>query len=624
MQPTLKESLRYAQKANRRARKWGPSIEDFEQAARLGDTRLTEALIARYTIRMDNLPDIPSDYLMAVLETITCLLALDKALVRLEIPFRRAPAIYYGHAPRHLAWGVDSMVAACRLLLCGQIAGAAVVARQQLEHWTMFLSKASGVERGDSSIDQFIARCWDPFISQLAAGSDVGADTLGDVVVDDSPLEDKASDQVEAADGDVEVALDDGTLVCPRVVYTELSELLHANLGQQAVRWEAVDYLAADQCTAEVIDTAKAVVHALQLCLIQIHFIVGALVKDRDPALATLVLATMPAYGHRTHSSVPWKGTTPLPTLKESVPVAQLVSPDIAALMPLTPDEGLCTGAVGYLAERSRLYEAVVAGDRPEGRLYRNDELASLAFAARRYASVLTAQHALAAESDLFGDDFDVRTLTGRGARHVIVAEVAALLSRWAHARPTLAASAALVSSTLRSALWLWLEDDDRAMATLRCTLEQTARMRACHVKPDKAAQLAARSATMPRDWLDTAGWRRLGALNRALSEYAHAHKNSRWAGARHLLTILQVEPGDNPLLTARGAALNFVTTLVAREAIRVIGDGYSAVIATALPEALARWGLEVDLDDASLNRELDHIWSHRQTSLGPVSLQWN
>lgn len=321
---------------------------------------------------------------------------------------------------------------------------------------------------------------------------------------------------------------------------------------------------------------------------------------------------------------MPWRGTNPLPTLKESVPIAELVTPTLAALMPLTPDEGLSAGAAGYLAERCGLYEEVVAGHRPEGRLYRNDELASLAFAARRYSSVLTAQHSLKAESELLGDDFDVRTLTGRGAKHVIVAEVVALLSRWAQPRPALSASAALISSTLRSALWLWLEDDDRAMATLRCTLEQTARMRACHIKPDKAPQLAARSATMPRDWLDTAGWRRLAALNRALSEYAHAHENSRWAGARRLLTMLQVDPGDNPLLTARGAALNFVTKLVAREALRVIGDDYSAVIANVLPEVFLRWGLEVDLDDATLNRELDHIWSHRQTSLGPVALQWN
>jgi hypothetical protein len=49
VEPTAKESLRYAQKANRRARKWNPTIEDFEQAAQLGDIRLTEALIARYT-----------------------------------------------------------------------------------------------------------------------------------------------------------------------------------------------------------------------------------------------------------------------------------------------------------------------------------------------------------------------------------------------------------------------------------------------------------------------------------------------------------------------------------------------------------------------------------------------
>ena len=516
------------------------------------------------------------------------------------------------------------MVGACRLLLCGQIAGAAVVARQQLEHWTMFLSKASGVERGDSSIDQVIARCWDQFISQLAAGSSVEATMLGAVVVDATPPDDTAPNQVTDADGDAEIILDDGTSVRPREIYTALSELLHANLGQQAVQWEAADYLDADHCTAEVTDAAVTVVHALQLCLIQIHFIIGALVQHRDPALATLVLAMMPAYGHRTRSSVPWKGTTPLPTLKESVPITELVTPAVAALMPLTPDEGLSAAAAGYLAERSGLYEAVVAGQRPEGRLYRNDELASLAFAARRYASVVTAQQSLKVESELLGGDFDVRTLTGRGAKHVIVAEVAALLSRWAQPRPALAASAALVSSTLRSALWLWLEDDDRAMAALRCTLEQTARMRACHTKPDKAAQLAARSATMPRDWLEAAGWRRLAALNRALSEYAHAHESSRWVGARRLLTMLQIDPGDNPLLTARGAALNFVTKLVAREAVRVIGDDYSEVIATALPQVFLRWGLEVDLDDAALNRELDHIWSHRETSLGPAPLQWN
>jgi hypothetical protein len=54
-----------------------------------------------------------------------------------------------------------------------------------------------------------------------------------------------------------------------------------------------------------------------------------------------------------------------------------------------------------------------------------------------------------------------------------------------------------------------------------------------------------------------------------------------------------------------------------------VIGDDCSEIIAKALPVVLAQWGLEVDLDDVSLNRDLDYIWSHRQTSLGPIPLRW-
>jgi hypothetical protein len=61
---------------------------------------------------------------------------------------------------------------------------------------------------------------------------------------------------------------------------------------------------------------------------------------------------------------------------------------------------------------------------------------------------------------------------------------------RWSQQLRDLAAAAAVVSSSLRSAYWLWLEDDDRAMATLRCTLEQTARLRTWHLKPAKAATL--------------------------------------------------------------------------------------------------------------------------------------
>jgi hypothetical protein len=156
-------------------------------------------------------------------------------------------------------------------------------------------------------------------------------------------------------------------------------------------------------------------------------------------------------------------------------------------------------------------------------------------------------------------------------------------------------------------------------MATLRYTLEQTARLRVWHLKHDKAAQLTARPATMPKDWLDAAAWRRLAALNRALSEYAHAHERSRWGGARRLLAMLQIDGGDDALFTARGAALDFTASVAAREVIRVIGDDHSEALADALKDMVAGWGIDINLDDETLNPVLDHIWSHRQTTLGPT-----
>jgi hypothetical protein len=123
---TPKEIRRYAEKANRRARRLEPTVDDFTRAAGQGSIRLAEALIARSTIRMDNIPEIPAEYSMAALESITSMLALDKALAKIGIPLRRMPSDYQGRLPRHLAWGVDSSIAACRLLLVGQIAGAAV------------------------------------------------------------------------------------------------------------------------------------------------------------------------------------------------------------------------------------------------------------------------------------------------------------------------------------------------------------------------------------------------------------------------------------------------------------------------------------------------------------------
>jgi len=84
------------------------------------------------------------------------------------------------------------------------------------------------------------------------------------------------------------------------------------------------------------------------------------------------------------------------------------------------------------------------------------------------------------------------------------------------------------------------------------------------------------------------------------------------------------VDPGEHALFKARGSALDFVTSLAAREVIRVIGAQQSTELATAFVNMLANSHITVELDDAKLNSILDHIWAHRQTTLGPQAIRWD
>ncbi|GAA3527891.1 hypothetical protein GCM10022196_05110 [Aeromicrobium flavum] len=297
---------------------------------------------------------------------------------------------------------------------------------------------------------------------------------------------------------------------------------------------------------------------------------------------------------------------------------ADVSRPPLWALMPLLPREGLDPAVLSALARRAKVYESVLDRKRPAGRLYRDDELTTLAFASHRYSSTLGGQKMMEREREHFGTDFNVDNLTSRGTSHLLVSELAGLAAGWATNDDVLTASA-LVASSLRSAFWLWLEDDDRAMALLRCSLEQTARVRVWRLKPTRAAKLERSSATSPKDWLNAAGWKRLAPLARALSEFSHAQSDSRWDGARGLLAALQVDadPETSPF-TARGSALDLVTTLAARETVATIRAEHSTVIADSATSLLESVGFEVAPDDSSLSALLDHIWSHRSASLGP------
>ncbi|MFE7422116.1 hypothetical protein [Rhodococcus sp. NPDC057529] len=627
--PTEKEAERASLKANRRARRVGDTIEEFERVAAHSPERLAETLISRYTIRMDNLPTLPTWYRANALESIVPTIALDMVHRRLGVPVDRLPTNFHGGWLNQLVWGVDSAVASCRLLLVGQIPAAAVVARQQLERWTLLSASIAGIERGDDeSVQEFIARTWTGFVQRghtdyRPNASDEAPEvptSFGDGVVE--------TDEPEQAHEHVH--LSDGTEICPSLVYGVLSEIIHANLCQDSLAWEVIYRLGNGGLADDVATACDFVGQAITLSILQIKLMTAAVALRRGEAAIAHIATAAPDRFSAKSEDQPMDTQHPLAALGfEPAPDSStVVTPPPASLMPLMPNEGLRPAVLGGLADMTAVYEkAVLAGKRPAGRLYRDDELTSLVFAAHRNVSAAAAQSALKNEQRMRSSSFDVEGLTWRGTSYILVSELAGMCARWSQSDPNVAAAASAVSSSLRSAFWLWLEDDDRAMAILRCTLEQTARVRVWHRKRSKAERLESSPATTPRDWIDAASWRRLAALNRAFGEFAHAHHNPRWDGARMLLTALQLDPDSSTApFTARGAALDFVSTLAARVMTDLIEENHSAVVGSTARTLLAdHCGFDMTPGETTLDRALNHMWQHRSTPLErtPFPMAW-
>jgi hypothetical protein len=193
-----------------------------------------------------------------------------------------------------------------------------------------------------------------------------------------------------------------------------------------------------------------------------------------------------------------------------------------------------------------------------------------------------------------------------------------ALLGSWSYRRKGVAIALAVASSGFRSAYWLWLEDDDRAMGVLRVVLESLARVKTWTKNESRAKKLEGRSSTTPRDWLDAAGWRRLHALNLALGELAHTRENSRWGGARDLL--VQLLPPEVPPELAphrgRGFALETVVELAARLCLEVVAL-HSEELKVALADLLESTGTLDGQVNAHLEAWLSRNWDNRNFDLG-------
>jgi hypothetical protein len=482
-----------------------------------------------------------------------------------------------------------------------------------MERWLMHRAHNAGIsqEPGESTLD-FVARVWshpDHFSEHWFEG---GTGLVPAFTEDDVTSADEPASQHE------HVKLTDGTEICPAVLYGAMSELMHGRMLLDAVGWESHGLLDGADPPDEVAIAVGVIADALSLSLRQIRLAALALAFERGD-LMTVALLDMPL-DRFSRAEPPANDQDPalrLPPGPAAAPSPRLVAPPMVLLAPLQPSEGLESAHMAVAFEMGDSFEAVLRGRRPAGRLFRDDEMATAAFAWHRVRSIKTALRGLDAEREHFGEAFDDRTLSVRTMRWSVLSEAAAVVGGWVPIAEHRAALA-VMGSGIRSAYWMWLEDDDRAMAILRCVLEQAARSRTWRTKPAKAARLEARAETTPRDWIEAAGWRRLTPLNRALGEFAHVKANSRWSGARTLLTHFQRDADpDVAAFTARGAALEFVAMLTAIEVAESASE-VSEVIASVLADAFTDLDLMPDqATSRAVDEQFNYIWAQQMTDLG-------
>lgn len=380
-------------------------------------------------------------------------------------------------------------------------------------------------------------------------------------------------------------------------IWSELSELLHGRGPLvAAARWDAVE-LADPSGLPAANGSFDRVQMATQLALRQVLLCVADLMHE-------------PLFPRGLKQQ--------LVRLPMSLPAEVTAANATPMLWPLTldvlTDWGRRIEQVGlpYLDD----VKALAGGGSPRPRSYAERALDALM--SRRSRAVTIARFAFESEKEQLGDAFDSESVARREFAYLLINETAGLLAKWS-GEPKVSDALVVASCALRSAFWLWLEDDERSMMLTRTVLEQTARLRAWRLKPSGAAKFEARGErTSGRDWLELAGWRRLSVLNRALGEFAHASPESaRWSGAREALADLQEPDPESlsaPLHTARGAGLNQVAFAFGAELVARLQQDYPR-LADALRDHLP-YG---DDDGASdeIERWLGRCWSHRGRSFG-------
>lgn len=559
---TRKTALR----AERRGRLVPPTLAGYREAvANDGADALAGALIARHHRRLERLDEVASLTQVAALPTLTGYFQFDAALRRLQPGRIRLPVSMGTNWLDELGWGLDSVAAATRLAMCLQVVGATVIARTQLERWSTNLGDNIGADQqpGEDT-GEWMNRIW----------STPGAQRIHVCYRGDSPQPGRTVHlrrQLEAGS-----------------CFVEMSELMHGR-GRltELVWWESVEF---EEPLSVELRHLDALTDALVLSVHRIALgLATAASQIGDLETATRLRTTA------------------------------IVGPASAQLRPLVPY--LRPLEMPLVASEQNMIEFAMAGGHYDRGVQQSldgvppdfpaEGAPALAFAERRGRAFMLARAALQHERERFGESVNDASLMRVSIEAIFAVEMAALLARWLCDRGDTSAptSFALCSSALRSATWLWLEDDERSMGCLRALIEHIARLRTLRTKPSAAAKLDARPETTPRDWIEACGWRRLGILLRALGEYAHGAEPAHWDGAAGALVALNRNP-DRTLAeqTGRTNALIDLIAMLDGECAAWLGLVDAAVAAAfwqiirLTPDQVER-GIEARLQHAWLNR---------------------
>lgn len=511
--------------AQRRGEHVGPGLDDYERAFSEGGHELVqERLLANHNLRMIGCAKLPADYTSECWEGLRRVPILYLGLDALGADMDLHVAAMVGGWPDHLRWGVDSVQQAVRLLLAGQVLGAALVARSQLERWTWNRYFARNLaERKNEGFEAFVARVWGP-----SAFGD-GAHPIG----------------ARAFSNAAEVT-------------RNLVEIIHAGAERGGTVWTSQGF---DGDATSATADAQIVVAALEMVTDQLAQCIANELAERGSSRRAATIAQ-----------------------------SRFVGPKFSARMPphtiwpanLLLIQGNVTGRVHAFGTqfRSALEGSLSTASRPT-----DPELIVSCFTYFRSRCIRDSTNAFNAEAEVVGP-LTQANLAGMEQPVVITSEMAAAAARWLPALTPVSAACAAISDSLRTAYWLWLEDDSRAMAALRVALEQLARLRVWREKPSQGAKLEAYSS--PIRWLEKAGLKRLAALNRALGELTHFRPDVHWGAALNLLTSLNLgfEESEAPF-TARRHALETVTRLASLEV--------RATVRTVSPEVASAFDLIAD-----------------------------